>query len=175
MITYEECILLGNITKKQGFENKVVILGNAHSLKANSLPESVFISIDGKLIPFCIYSAEQQSKKSLIVRFMDISDQLIERILKKDVYVLKNEIEISVEKAGIADINGFDVYDKNLGLIGKAVQLIEREIQPILIVLSKNTEVMIPWTDEIIIRTDFKRKRIDAIIPDGLLDLYLKA
>ena len=173
MINREECVLIGKITKKQGFTGQVVILGDTTLLNAKALPESVFIDIDGRLIPFFISSAEQQSRKSILISFMDITDILLDRILQKDVYVLKSYLEGAPEAAAAVEINGYEVYDEKHGFIGIADQLLNREIQPLLVLLRNDTEIMIPWTSAIIIRTDHQGRKILTKIPDGLLDIYL--
>lgn len=173
MINRKECVLIGKITKKQGFTGQVVILGDTTLLNAEALPESVFIMIDDRLVPFFIASAEQQSKKSILVRFMDMTEILLDRILQKKVYVLESDLEGTPEAVAAVEINGYEVYDKKHGFVGIADQLLDREIQPLLVVRRNDTEIMIPWTSEIIIRTDHKGRKILTKVPDGLLDIYL--
>jgi 16S rRNA processing protein RimM len=172
MIPREDCLLLGKITKKWGFEGALLVrLTHQENLK-NKIPESVFIDIQGKLVPFFIVNSREHPPTGLIVRLSDTSETVLQRLLQCNVYVKDTQwIEQQVDAR---TIEGYEVIDKTFGSIGVVCEILEREIQPLMVVINdKREEILIPFDEEIILKTDHRRRRVMIQAPDGLIDLYL--
>ncbi len=71
------------------------------------------------------------------------------------------------------EVTGFEVYDKEKGLIGTIQTIIDQTSQPIIQIDFNGKEILIPITDEIIINVDRDKKRMDIEAPDGLIEIYL--
>ncbi|MFO7722846.1 MAG: hypothetical protein R6V49_06445, partial [Bacteroidales bacterium] len=87
MIPREDCILLGKITKKRGFEGQLLIRLDHQDYLKHKIPESVFIEIQGRLVPFFIESLKKNPPASVIVTLSDLNETLLERILQCNVFV----------------------------------------------------------------------------------------
>jgi 16S rRNA processing protein RimM len=177
MIARKDCILAGEITKKWGYDGELIIRLATESDPDFRLPESVFVEIQGKLIPFFIASSRRQGKSAMVVHFLDTTETLLKRMLQQKVFIpLPPEGSPSGSLIAASDqttIIGYDVTDKKMGSIGKVQELIDREIQPLLSVQFNGTEILIPFAPEIIQKIDHHRRKIRINAPDGLIDLYL--
>jgi 16S rRNA processing protein RimM len=72
------------------------------------------------------------------------------------------------------EIPGFTVIDAAHGEIGKVKEVMERSVQPVIIIRQGYEEILIPVTDDIIQKVDREAKVLHVKAPEGLIDLYLK-
>ena len=72
------------------------------------------------------------------------------------------------------EIPGFKVVDAAHGEIGVVKEVMERSVQPVLIIKQGYEEILIPVTDHIIQKVDRDAKVLYVTAPEGLIDLYLK-
>ena len=70
-------------------------------------------------------------------------------------------------------IIGFDVIDNTHGQIGKVEEIINNGEQYLMRITKKETEILVPFVDEIIDAIDEKGKVVIIDTPDGLIDLNL--
>lgn len=72
------------------------------------------------------------------------------------------------------EIPGFKVVDEVHGEIGTVKEVMERSVQPVVIIKQGYEEILIPITDHIIQKVDRENKTLFIKAPEGLIDLYLK-
>ncbi len=72
------------------------------------------------------------------------------------------------------EIPGFKVVDEVYGEIGIVKEVMERSVQPVVIIKQGYEEILIPITDHIIQKVDRVAKVLYVKAPEGLIDLYLK-
>lgn len=72
------------------------------------------------------------------------------------------------------EISGYKVFDAEHGEIGVAYEMIERSVQPVLAVKKGFIEILIPITDDTIVKVDRAKKELHVVAPAGLIDIYLK-
>lgn len=72
------------------------------------------------------------------------------------------------------EIPGFKVVDEVHGEIGIVKEIMERTVQPVIIIRQGFEEILIPVTDDIIRKVDRVAKVLHVKAPEGLIDLYLK-
>lgn len=71
------------------------------------------------------------------------------------------------------EIPGYKVIDAEHGEIGIAKEMIERIMQPVLLIRKGFTEILIPITDNTIRKVDRDKKELHVVTPEGLIDIYL--
>lgn len=71
------------------------------------------------------------------------------------------------------EIPGYKVIDAEHGELGIAQEIIERSIQPVLVVKKGYTEILVPLTDHAIQKVDREKKELHVVTPEGLIDIYL--
>lgn len=72
------------------------------------------------------------------------------------------------------EIPGFKVVDAVHGEIGIVKEVMERTVQPVIIIRQGYEEILIPVTDDIIQKVDREAKTLFVKAPEGLIELYLK-
>ena len=72
------------------------------------------------------------------------------------------------------DIPGFLVIDKDFGEIGKVSKVQEAPAQDLLVVDCNGKEVLVPITDDSILKLDRTNKIIEVQTPAGLIDMYIE-
>jgi 16S rRNA processing protein RimM len=86
---------------------------------------------------------------------------------------IEQRAKLSDGKFFVSDLVGCDVWEKgaetSLGSVRDVV--FTGGAAPLLAVDTKGGEVLLPLAEEFCVRIDVKAKRIDVILPDGLLDL----
>ena len=67
----------------------------------------------------------------------------------------------------------FQVIDKNHGELGQLIAVLENNLQNLMVIDFKGTELLIPFVENYIESIDNKKKEIHLQTPDGLIDLYI--
>lgn len=174
MIARDQAVKAGTITRKWGFEGEVLLKLGEELSHLKMLPESVFVEIQGRLIPFLVLTARNQGPGTFVVLLADSAPPVFERMLHAPVWMLHTDLKGSKKPSNTAAaLEGYEVSDKIFGTIGTVLEVWSREEQPLLVVDHAGTEVLIPMDPGIIRKTDHKKRRIHIEAPEGLIDMYL--
>jgi 16S rRNA processing protein RimM len=173
MIRKEDSLLLGTISKPHGTKGSLLLW--LRNIKAEDIKkwESVFVDIDGLLVPFFIESFKANTPDSLIVKFEGVlSETEAKTFAGKDVYAASVQIKKKRHsESKLSDLKGYKVIDVISGFIGIAGEIADIEQNPLLIVHSDQKEYLIPVHEDIVLEIDKKAKEIRIQAPEGLLDL----
>jgi len=173
MIRKEDSLLLGTITKPHGTKGSLLLW--LRNIKAEDIKkwESVFVEIDGLLVPFFIESFKENATDSLILKFEGVlSETEAKTFAGKDVYVEAGHVKKKRHSdPKLPVLKGFKVIDETFGFIGIAGEIADIEHNPLLIVNNEKKEFLIPVHEDIILAIDKKTKEIRIHAPEGLLDL----
>ncbi len=173
MIQKDDCILFGSIGKPHGTKGAFVLL--LRNIKANEIKkrDSVFVEIDGLLVPFFIELFQPSSNDAVLVKVEDLdSESKAKSFSGLNVYVSKDKI--SKKKKSMDqpfELSGFSVIDVKKGFIGVVFDIADIAGNPLLIVQQGKQEILIPWHEDIILQVDQKKKEIQIEAPEGLFDL----
>ena len=171
----KDCFYLGKITKKYSFKGELIISLDTDEPEIYKNLKTVFININGRLIPYFIEKSKSQKKSTLRVKFEDInSEEEALSIINKEVYLpLENLPELKGKKFYYHEIIGYNVVDTNHGNIGLIIKVEDKTSQSIFIIKNNGKEILIPVNDNIIQMINRKNKTIHITAPNGLIDLYL--
>ena len=171
----KDCFYLGKITKKYSFKGELIISLDTDEPEIYKNLKSVFININGRLIPYFIEKSKSQKKSTLRVKFEDInSEEEALSIINKEVYLpLENLPELKGKKFYYHEIIGYNVVDTNHGNIGLIIKVEDKTSQSIFVIKNNRKEILIPVNDNIIQMINRKNKTIHITAPNGLIDLYL--
>lgn len=138
--------------------------------------ESVFVQMNGKLIPFLIEKVELKHNNKAVITFADIDsvDQasiLVGCELYQPLTMLP---ELTGNRFYYHEIKGFEVHDKNHGFIGNVIEVLEYPHQAVISIAFNNKEILLPITDDIITGLDRSKKQLFTFAPEGLIELYLE-
>lgn len=173
-ILKKDCFLLGYISKPHGHKGELQLVLQIDLPDDFLAPAVAFIEINEKLVPFFISKFEFIIQGKVIIGFDDISSLAqAERFTSRHIY-LQNECLPESEGDGQFydfEIIGYTVVDEMLGNIGTIESIEQNAHQPLLIVKNKNgQEILIPLVQEFIKRFSKKSKRIEMVLPEGLVE-----
>jgi 16S rRNA processing protein RimM len=165
-------ILLGKITKLHGFEGAVTVKLENDFPENIPLPESVFLEIEGRPVPFFVDYIEKVSSEKVHLKFQDYDN------LEKVREFAGCKVLISAESVSrlVTDnknnYEGYKIFSDKKKLLGTVSEVIKNPSQWLLRVLSgKGNEILIPFHEDLIVEIDDRLKIVRMIIPDGLADI----
>ncbi len=166
-------IHVGKIAATHGLKGEVVlkhVLGKNTDFKS---AEAVFIEIQNQQLPFFHEKSIAKNKDETIVKLEGVdTKEAALKLLQKKVWLTANDFEKLVSKKAPVNLIGFIVTENNKKL-GEVKAVIEQPHQILLEVHIDNKEVLIPLHDETLKKIDRKKKEVQVILPEGLLDIYL--
>lgn len=168
-----DCYQLGEVIKTHGLNGEVSIFLDVDFPDDYKDLESVFLEQGGKLVPFFIETIQISTNKAL-VKFEDIDTiEAASALAKTNIFLPVSELpELPENGYYFHDLVGC-VVEENGSNIGTVDQVIDLSGNELLVVSNGDNEVLIPLKDEILKRVDIQEKKIEVLLPDGLLDLYL--
>lgn len=170
----KELIKIGYISKAYGFKGELKCSLEVECL-SEDLPDFLWIYLDGKPVPFFVeeYSLSQGN---LILKFEDLTtEEQAQKLKNTSIYCQDELFEDYFEREeSLDDLIGFEVIDKNKGSIGVIDSIIENSIQPKLVILFEEKEILIPYTESIILSIDEEEGIIEIEAPEGLIEMYLE-
>jgi 16S rRNA processing protein RimM len=172
MLKKENLVFLGTLIKPHGIHGDMIL--KLTSLHPEDLPEmeSIFVEIEGLIVPFFISHYSDMSESSLLIGLADIkSNDDAKSLTGCIVYITKNKLDIPDNlHLKSQEIISFDIIDRNHGNIGKITDFLNIKDNPLLKVAGKGKEFMIPFHSDMILKIDRNKKTVITEIPEGLLD-----
>lgn len=159
-----DCKLLGTLSKPHGYKGQMVLIAE------NSLPEnfedweSVFVEIDGLLVPFLFDDVNHSHTDSAIVHFEDYDNiDLIGELVHAKVYApLTNFRKKRNRSFDISDLEGYMVTDHQSGDLGIVEEILDYNQNVLLRILKNGKEILIPAIEPIIDSIDKRKKSFSS-------------
>ncbi len=176
MITREDCIKIGEITKTHSLQGEVVMTTD-NDLLEKYADEPVFLQLDGAPVPFFI--AEEgvtvRNHTSYIVKF-DYVNTLAqaERLLGCEVLlerVLLEEEDICEVGYDIFDLIGLQVEEELSAQKGEVTDVADYSGNVVLTLFILGKEILLPLSDAYVTGIDFEKSLLHVRIPTELLEL----
>lgn len=175
---HDECFQLGTITRKVGLNGGLEIFIDADNPRRYEALDSVFLDINGKLVPFFIKSLRFSSRPGhAILHFEDIKTQdEIADFIGLHLYLPLNTLPVLTGKDFyFHEIVGYNFFEqKTMQPLGLIHEIRAEGPNPICIVKNDDQDILIPLVREWIVELDRKNKRLVMNLPDGLLTLNRK-
>lgn len=171
----KDCFYLGKVAKKYSFKGEVLVYLDTDEPELYTELESMFVEINGHLVPFFIEKSSIHREKFLRTQFEDMdSEEIADTIVGKDVYLPLTMLpKLEGNKFYYHEIVGFDAIDQRLGNFGTVLRIIDNGVQALFEVQKDEAIILIPLIDEFIIEVNRKNKSILFNTPEGLIDLYI--
>jgi 16S rRNA processing protein RimM len=171
-MAYKSNILLGRITKLNGYEGAITV--RLEKLFSGNIPEmeSIFLEIEGKLVPFLVSDLEYSGADILKLKFegYDSIEKISEFIGSR--LFLTSDISVENEKQNFQDLLGFKIFNQENELIGEITEVISNPGQILLNITSvKKKEMLIPFHEHFIVSVNNRKKIIIMNLPEGLTDI----
>lgn len=171
----EDCFFLGKIVSKYGYKGEVLVKLDTDEPEIYENMESVFIALGNNLVPFFIEQCRLHKSSLLRVRLEEIKDEEAANNMMGAELFLPLEMlpELSGDKFYYHEVIGFSLEDETHGNIGTIKGVNDSVSQALFEAQKGDKQLLIPVTDDIIIRVDRENKTIYVRTPEGLVDLYL--
>lgn len=170
-MTNEDCFLLGTLVKTHGYNGQIVLKVNQQYQERLEILESVFLLMDGILVPFFIEEMEEYNISSFLLKIDEIdSKNEAAGFIGKDVFLPIAEFEKENHSSqSSVSVIGYQIKSENNLNLGFVKEIREIPGNPLFVISYMESEIMIPANDELILDINHKDKIISMTIPDGLL------
>ena len=170
----EDCYFLGKITRRHGLRGNVILKLDTDTPEFYNKLESIFVEINGLLVPFFIKNSSWSKSDSLNITFNNISEQLVEQTIGKDVYLpLATLPPLSGKQFYYHEVKGFNIMDENEINYGIVESVNDQTAQHYFILNFGEKEVIVPIIKDWILEVNREQKFIKMQMPEGLLDVFL--
>lgn len=167
---------IGYITKTKGLKGEVQVFfeyPNPEDLELDTL----FVEINGKLVPYFVAEAALHSNQTANIYFEDVD--VIEKaqaLVRKKIYLpISKKPERDPNEFLMTDLKGFVVIDATYGELGTIADIREFPQQFVASLLYREKEVLFPLSDDLIESIDRAKHTLTVNLPEGLVDLYLNS
>ena len=172
MFAIEDFIIVGKVIKTHGNKGEIIIKTEVDIHEMTVGMEYLFINING-LIPYKIsdYAIRNNENIQFALSNLDTVESA-NKLVGKEVYVESSLIKQTETKKPLAIIiEEYTVYDKTYGEVGRIANLISINNNPLIRILIDKEEILIPFNEDFIERTDYENKIIFMDLPEGLLSI----
>ncbi|MDL2230839.1 ribosome maturation factor RimM [Bacteroidales bacterium OttesenSCG-928-L19] len=165
---------LGIITKPFGYKGQLSIYLDTDQPEKYRDLDAVFLDIDGEMIPYLIEDIQYRGGNTAVITFTGLSAEESKSLIKSELYLPLSMLPpLTGNNFYYHEVIGFSVIDQEKGEIGICDGFIDVSQQPIMQIIFKEKEILIPAVDEFIKSVDREKKIIYIEAPEGLIDIYL--
>lgn len=176
MVTREDCVKIGEVSKTHGLQGNVIVTTDSDLLERYA-DKPVFLQLDGAPVPFFIADGGlvERNHASYIVKF-EYVDSLAEAEHLAGCEVLLEKAVLEEEDADEADddvyeLMDFEVEDEVSGTIGHVADVADYSGNVVLTVALFGKEILLPLSEVYIREIDVEHRRMRVHIPAELAEL----
>lgn len=176
MITREDCVKIGEVSKTHNLRGSVVISTDSDLLERYA-DEPVFLQLDGAPVPFFISDEglSVRNHTSYIVKF-DYVDTLAqaERLLGCEVLLeraLLEEEEMDESEYDVFELIDFEVNDEVSGETGKVTDVSDYSGNIVLTIFILGKDILLPLSEVYVCEIDSEHRLLRVRIPEELAEL----
>ena len=170
----EECFFLGTIVGKYSFKGEILAKLDTDSPDIYLKIDSLLIETPHGLVPYFINRSTLHKSSLLRLKFEGVdSESGAEALIKKDLFLPLNMLPpLEGNQFYFHEIIDFIAIDQFNKEIGRIISVNDSGPQPLFVIDSEGSEILIPIHDNYIIKLDRGEKEIHLDLPDGLLDIF---
>ena len=170
----EDCYFLGKITRKHGLQGNVYLKLDTDQPEMYNKLESIFVDINGLLVPFFIAKQSWSKGETLIISFRNSSEALVNQTLGKDVYLpLTTLPELTGKKFYYHEVVGFEMREEDGKSCGTIESINDQTGQHYFVLALAGKQIVIPIIKDWILELNREEKYIQMSLPEGLMDVFL--
>lgn len=170
----EDCYFLGKITRRHGLAGNVILKLDTDQPQLYNKLESIFVEINGLLVPFFIERSSWSKLDALNLAFKNSSEALVDQSLGKSVFLpLTTLPKLSGKQFYYHEIIGFNVLDEHDNDCGVIRSVNDQTAQNYFVTNLDGKEVVVPIIKDWILEVNREERFIKMILPEGLIDVFL--
>ncbi|HOJ80261.1 MAG TPA: ribosome maturation factor RimM [Clostridiales bacterium] len=163
---------VGKIVNTHGVKGEVKLLPLTDDISRFDDLERVFVESDGTMTRYDIQSVKY-FKGMVIIKLAGIDDPETAAALKGCFALVdrENAVKLPEDTYFICDIIGCSVYDENGAYLGQVREVLQTGSNDVYAVRDETgREVLLPALKSVVRKVQPDLRRIDVVIPKGLLD-----
>lgn len=166
---------IGKLAATFGLKGELVLrheLGKKTSLKGL---QAIFVEMrKDELLPYFIETARIKSEEEIFLKLEGVdTKEAAMKLLQKTIWLTEEAFQQYTAKKAVISILGYHLFHGKEDL-GEILEVIEQPMQLLCRLEIAGREVLIPLHEETIQRIHHAKKQVSVLLPDGLLDIYLK-
>ena len=170
----EDCYFLGKITRTHGLQGNVVLKLDTDQPEMYNKLDSIFIEVNGLLVPFFVEKQQWQKSDTKIMTFKNSSEALVEQSVGKNVFLpLSTLPPLSGKKFYYHEVVGYEIREEDGKSCGIIESINDQTAQNYFILNLAGKQIIIPLIKDWILEVNREEKFIKMILPDGLMDVFL--
>lgn len=176
-MTKDDCYQVGHITKTHGVSGELVLFLDVDNPDEYADLESVLLEVKGELVPYFIESIAIVKGSRAIVAFEDVDTiEQAERLINCGAFLPLDELEPITDETRFYfhEIVGYQVVDASEGELGTVRGVYAMNAQDLIAMDYEGKEVLIPINSDIVRTVDRATKKLNVVLPDGLLAIYME-
>ncbi len=169
-MTGEDCLVLGTISKTHGVRGELIIRTNIPSLQPDENWESLFLQIDGILVPFFISSLHAPKADEWIISFDDYDNKdSVQNLVGLPVWIEKDFMAKLEEEIYLDELRGYALINISTGRQGLITDFMDIPGNPVFEVSMEGEKVLVPAQDDLIEEIDQENQKLIMRLPDGIM------
>ena len=163
---------IGFIRKTNGFKGEIILALHDEISEDISQRNFFFLDLNASMVPFFVERFSDVTG-NVVIKFEDVNSQTeASALVSKKVFLLFDSLSKKSEK-GLIDLQGFFVFDEEIGFLGTVKTMIELAGQLLISFEYKGAEILLPLHDETLSKILKRKRELHVKLPDGLLEVYL--
>ncbi|ROI00592.1 ribosome maturation factor RimM [Chryseobacterium daecheongense] len=170
----EDCYFLGKITRRHGLSGNVILKLDTDQPELYNKLESIFVEINGLLVPFFIEKSSWSKSDALNIFFKNSSEAMVDQVLGKSVYLpLATLPKLSGKQFYYHEVIGFTILDEENNSCGEIESINDQTAQHYFLSRLNGKEIVVPIIKDWILEVNREEKFIKMQLPEGLMDVFL--
>ncbi|UOV00100.1 ribosome maturation factor RimM [Chryseobacterium daecheongense] len=170
----EDCYFLGKITRRHGLSGNVILKLDTDQPELYNKLESIFVEINGLLVPFFIEKSSWSKSDALNIFFKNSSEAMVDQVLGKSVYLpLATLPKLSGKQFYYHEVIGFTILDEEDNNCGEIESINDQTAQHYFLSRLNGKEIVVPIIKDWILEVNREEKFIKMQLPEGLMDVFL--
>ena len=165
----DDYILLGAIAKTHGVRGELIIRTANPSFELNENWESIFLRIDGILVPFFISALKFFKPGEWILKLDWYDDRSqAEKLVGLGVWVEREKLPEPEGEIFLDELIDFEFHDATTGRSGRITGFMDIPDNPVFEVSLETKTILVPAREELILEVDAENRKIIFQLPEGL-------
>lgn len=173
VITHDKCFYLGYISKTQGFKGGVIALFDVDDHSVYQKLDRILIDLNGTLTPFYIETLNLKDKGFVHLKLEGVdTHERSKAIANQDIYLPLTDLpKLPEAEYYLHDLVDMEVQDKTIGAVGSVDKVLDFSRNPLMQITRAGNEILIPISDQFIVKVDKVAKIIHVDLPKGLVEI----
>lgn len=165
-----EYLSIGQIVNTHGVKGEIKVYPLTDDITRFEKLKDVYIEAKGEMKKYSVANVKYQNNTVLMkldgIDTMNDAEKLRELYLKVGRW---DAVPLPKDTFFICDIIESEVYDVNIGLIGKLTDVLQTGSNDVYVVKQDKKEILIPALKAVVKEIDLKNKKITVDLPEGLI------